>query len=301
MQDLKKALVTLKELAVRRVQLVGDHRACTLVMRSADAFEKAAAVDGLDKIARQIPMWLERVESILGGAYTFLPEVVRKADGTVEGTVYNAYRFMIEHVIASASTELSRGLLDLGIASPLLDRLQSQLDVQHLLQLNDEVQAAAAAVAPPPVPPGFSTPAASTFALRPDGEFDQCALSLAVGVAAAHAAVGAGAGGGGGGGSPPDDSPGAGGFGAGGHGARGFGGGAAGPAGGAHGGGGFGDWRRRWWRRRRRRRRRLRPLRRRLRLRPPPPGPQQRRSCVVSVRVRAASNPARHASNGCHF
>jgi Mg-chelatase subunit ChlI len=95
---------------------------------------------------------------------------------------------LIGHVIATASTELSRGVLDLGIASPLLDRFHSQLDVQHLLQLNDEAQAAAAAVAPPPVPPGFATPAAAAaFALRSDGEFEQCALSLTAGVAAAHA------------------------------------------------------------------------------------------------------------------
>ena len=86
-----------------------------------------------------------------GGGYKFLPEVVTKVDGTAEGMVYNAYRYVIEHVIASASTELSRGLLDLGTSSPLLDRMQSQLDVQHLLQQNDKVQAAAAAVPPPPV------------------------------------------------------------------------------------------------------------------------------------------------------
>jgi hypothetical protein len=261
MQDLREALVALKELADRRVQLVADHKTCTLVMRTADAFEKAAAVDGLNRIARQIPLWLERVESILGGAYQFLPEVVKKADGTPEGMVYNAYRYMIEHVIASASTELSQGLLDLGTTSPLLDRMQYQLDVQHLLQQNDEAQAAAAAVALPPVPTGFATPAAAAFVLRPDGEFEQYALSLTVGVAAAHAAAGADAGGGGGGCSPlaPDGSPGAGGFGAGGNGGRGFGGGAAGPAGGAHGT----WWRIRGWRRRRWRRRRRRWLLRR--------------------------------------
>jgi hypothetical protein len=36
----------------------------------------------INKIARQIPMWQERVESILGGAYEFLLEVVTKANGT---------------------------------------------------------------------------------------------------------------------------------------------------------------------------------------------------------------------------
>jgi hypothetical protein len=105
MQDLKKAEVALKERADRRVQLVADHKPCTPVMRTADAFEKAAAVDGLNRIARQIPLWLKRVESILGGAYQFLPEVAKKADGTPEGMVYNAYRYLIEHVIASASTD----------------------------------------------------------------------------------------------------------------------------------------------------------------------------------------------------
>jgi hypothetical protein len=114
----------------------------------------------------RIPLWLKRVESIFGGAYKFLPEV------------YNAYRYLIEHVIASASTELSRGLLDLGVSSPLLDHMQSQLDVQHFLQQNDEVQAAAAAVAPPPVPAGFATPAAAAFALGPDDEFEHSTLFL---------------------------------------------------------------------------------------------------------------------------
>jgi hypothetical protein len=97
-------------------------------LHSPDGLEKSAAVDGLNRVARQIPLWLERVQSILGGACQFLTEVVKKADGTPEGMVYNACRYMIEHVIASASTELSQGLLDLGTTSPLLDRLQSQLD-----------------------------------------------------------------------------------------------------------------------------------------------------------------------------
>jgi hypothetical protein len=34
--------------------------------------------------------------------------VEQKTDGTPEGMVFSAYRYMIEHVIASASTELSR-------------------------------------------------------------------------------------------------------------------------------------------------------------------------------------------------
>jgi hypothetical protein len=55
---LKKALDALKVLADRRAQLVADHKTCTLVMRTAGAFEKTAAVGGLNRIARQIPLWL---------------------------------------------------------------------------------------------------------------------------------------------------------------------------------------------------------------------------------------------------
>jgi hypothetical protein len=62
MQDLKEAEVAQKVLADRRAQLVADHKTCTLVMRTD---EKAAAVDGLNRAARQIPLWLKRVESFL--------------------------------------------------------------------------------------------------------------------------------------------------------------------------------------------------------------------------------------------
>ena len=170
-----------------------------------------------------IPAWQARVESILSGAYAFLSAIVLQANGSHEGMIYNAYRYLIEHVIVAASTELCGGVLSFGIASPLLARLQSQLDVQHLLQQNDVTQAAMAAAGPPLIPPTFATTSAAGYSLMPDGTFEQCALPLSVGVAAArHATSSGGSGGGGGGG---DGSPGAGGNGAGGYGGWGFGGG----------------------------------------------------------------------------
>jgi len=223
---LQQAGATLAKLTQKRLQLVEDHKTCSLVLRTAGSHEKAAAAGGLDQIARMIPAWQARVESILSGAYAFLPAIVLQANGSHEGMIYNAYRYLIEHVIVTASTELCGGVLSFGIASPLLSRLQSQLDVQHLLQQNDVTQAAMAAAGPPLIPPTFATTSAAGYSLMPDGTFEQYALPLSVGVAAArHAASSGGSGGGGGGG---DGSPGAGGNGAGGYGGWGFGGGSAG-------------------------------------------------------------------------
>jgi hypothetical protein len=50
----------------------------------------------------QVQVWQRKAEHILMAAYSFLPSLLTRADGTERGVLYNGYRILIEQVIVLA-------------------------------------------------------------------------------------------------------------------------------------------------------------------------------------------------------
>jgi hypothetical protein len=235
-QEFTLAQVELDGLTAKRLAMEHDVSICTLLLRSRKLAEKEGAVEGMRRVRTQVNVWQQRFEAILMAAYSFLPSLLKRADGTERSVMYNGYRILIEQVIVLATRELDLGVVAFGVHSTALSHVHAQRDLHDLLTLHS-VGAGARANAAAPLPPhthtpGLTTPAAA-FGLQPNGEFEQYELPLVVAASAAARAVTGGAGGGGGGGG---DSPGDGNSG---NGAGGFGGGHGGGGGGC-GGGGYG-------------------------------------------------------------
>jgi hypothetical protein len=171
-----------------------------------------------------VPVWQQKVEHVLMAAYSFLPSLLLRADGSERGVLYNGYRILIEQVIVLATRELNTGVVAFEVRSQALHHVHAQRDLHDLLEHHSVGAGAFARLqqAPlqglrnPPPPQGFTTP--TGFGLQANDTFEQYQLPLVVQRAAALRAQAGGAGGGGdGGGDSPDG-------GGGGNGAGGFGG-----------------------------------------------------------------------------
>ena len=64
--------------------MVFDNESCTPLLLSNVAAERNAAVEGMRLVRLQVPVWQRKVEAILMAAYSFLPSLLLRADGTPE-------------------------------------------------------------------------------------------------------------------------------------------------------------------------------------------------------------------------
>jgi hypothetical protein len=64
-----------------------------------------------------VHVWQQKVEAILMAACSFLPSLLRRADGTERGVLYNGYRIPIEQVVVLATRELNLGVVAFGVGS----------------------------------------------------------------------------------------------------------------------------------------------------------------------------------------
>jgi hypothetical protein len=157
-----------------------DIETCTPLLRSNIAAEKDGAAEGLRIVHTQVHVWQQKVEAILMAAYSFLPSLLTRADGTERGVLYNDYRILIEQVIELATRELNLGVVAYGGHSQALHHVHAQRDLHDLLTHHSV--GAGALVNPagrlPPPPPGFATP--TGHSLQPNGTFEQYQLPLIV-------------------------------------------------------------------------------------------------------------------------
>jgi hypothetical protein len=81
----------------------------------------------------QVPVWQRKVEHILMAAYSFLPGLLVRADGSERGVMYNGYRILIEQVVVLATRELNPGVVAFGVHSQAIHHVHAQRDLHDLL------------------------------------------------------------------------------------------------------------------------------------------------------------------------
>jgi hypothetical protein len=84
-QEFTAAQAELDGLTARRAQLVFDIESCTPLLRSNVAAERVGAEEGVRLVHLQVPVWQRKVEHILMAAYSFLPSLLTRFDGTERG------------------------------------------------------------------------------------------------------------------------------------------------------------------------------------------------------------------------
>jgi hypothetical protein len=175
-QEFTLAQVELDGLTAKRLAMLNGVEICTPLLRSRNSDKKEGAVEGLRMIHTQVHVWQQKVEAVLMAAYSFLPSLLRRADGTGRGVLYNGYRNRIlnEQVFVLATRELNLGVVAFGVHSRALHHVHAQRDLHDLLtphSVGAGTFANPAGRQIPPPPPGFATPAG--FSLQSNGSFEQ--------------------------------------------------------------------------------------------------------------------------------